>query len=332
MKFNNLTQSSQPKVKEEKGFIKIKDLLHECYENEHKLPSNHKKIAGYLSISQIAGNKACMRREYYNVMQHEFDNKFDFNTHSILKIGSLYHDMVQTVLLKYNKIEYVEHFLWNDEYKICGSIDGIIKDKDGSYILNDFKTISSTGFDYILKSGKAKEEHISQVHLYRFMIERQLGIKIDKMKITYLHKNQNHYGLRLDSAIKQLESTLEYLNGVYDWLSNNNRSTDKIAEQINNIRYSIDSIKFNTEKYEDEDYHIKEIDFMFDQDVLNKELRKIKEFWELIESNKIIAENNKTATRKADIKKEKFPNKISVNYICNSCRFLQVCRDGVKLK
>ena len=62
------------------------------------------------------------------------------------------------------------------------------------------------------------------------------------------------------------------------------------------------------------------------------ELKKIQEFWQLIENNKIIAENNKVATKKADIKKEKLPNKISVNYKCNNCKFLQVCRDGVKLK
>jgi len=332
MKFNKLTSKVVVEDKSTTEFIKIKDLLHECYENEHKLPSNHKKIAGYLSISQISGNKACMRKEYYNVMNHEFDNKFNFDSHSILKIGSLYHDMVQSVLLKYNKIEYVEQFLFNDEYRICGSIDGIIRDKNGDYILNDFKTISSAGFDYILKSRKAKEEHIAQVHLYAFMIEKQLGIKINKLKITYLHKNQNHYSMRLDTTLKNLNETLTYLEGIMKWLESKNKDTFSIEQQIYNIKNSISEIEFSTKKDEEEDYHIKEVDFMFDNNILNKELKKIVEFWELVENNKVILANNETAKFKKDVKTIKLPNKISVNYKCNNCKFLQACRNGVKLK
>lgn len=333
MKFNNLVQNSVVVEDDSrKGFIKVKDMLYECYEKESKLPSTHKKIEGYLSISQISGSKACMRKQYYEIEKYDSDEKFSFDSHSILKVGNLYHDLVQSVLIKYGKIEHVESFFSNDEYKICGSIDGIIKDYDGSYILNDFKTISSAGFDYILRSGRAKKDHIAQVHLYRFMIEKQLGIKIDKLKITYLHKNQNHYDLKMDNPLKNLQNTLEYLNDIYNWLEKNGKDTSKVLKQIGNVDSSINTLKYSSEKYENEDYHIKEIDMLFDQSILDAELNKIKEFWELVESNREIRTKNAVAVLKKDIKKEKLPNKISVNYKCNSCKFIQVCRDGVLLK
>lgn len=342
MKFNNITQKSENTIESSPAStVSVKKLLEECYESDSKKRQAHRKLEGYLSISQIAG-KACLRKAYYTLNNYPSDKVFNFESHSILEVGTLYHELVQSTMIRGNKLHYVEQFMKCDKYKICGSTDGLLRDDStGEYILNDFKTIGTAGFDYVVKTNKAKKDHISQVHLYAYMFSNMFNIPIKKMKITYLHKNQNFYSARLDTVIKNIQSNIGYLENVLNYMQSKDQNTLKIETQLAKLHHSVDELEGITTKKEDEDYHIKEIDFNFNQETLDIELNKVDDFWKLVENNKKIEEDNKkaieynkTVTKKKDlmpIKTIRLPNKISTDYICNSCPFLQVCRNGVKL-
>lgn len=331
MKYNNITQKSNISESSSASTVSVKKLLEECYESDSKKRQAHRKLEGYLSISQIAG-KACLRKAYYTLHNYPSEKVFNFESHSILEVGTLYHELVQSTMIRSNKLHFVEQFMKCDKYKICGSTDGLLRDDStGEYILNDFKTTGTAGFDYVVKANKAKKDHVSQVHLYAYMFSNMFKTPIKKMKITYLHKNQNFYTARLDTIISNIKSNIGYLENVFNYMQSKDQNTLKIETQLAKLHNSVNELEGIATKKEDEDYHIKEIDFNFSQDVLDIELNKVDQFWKLVESNKKIEEENKKATKKSDIRKIKLPNKISTDYICNSCPFIQVCRNGVKL-
>lgn len=77
---------------------------------------------------------------------------------------------------------------------------------------------------------------------------------------------------------------------------------------------------------------IKTFEINFNEDIMDNEIRKVKDFWSRYE---IAVENERISTKMFNgedlldgekLSKEKPPPKISTDYICNTCKYLKHCR------
>lgn len=298
---NNIKRNAIPSIKE---------MLHSALEEEKKV-DNHRTEDGYLSISSISGG--CLRKDYYRLKGYEANNSYEFNTQWIFGFGHAIHDYVQNILIKYGHLHGVEQFMKDDELKICGSTDGFLfskSDKENSIIVNDFKTCNLSTFTYVKSSNKAKKDHIAQLHLYGYLLNKTFDYKIDGLKVTYINKNQAYYFPYIASVknnLKLVQASLTKMSNYYT--SKGKISTaDSIDDKFNLLENSLLTLEREAEKMADrtEDWMIQEVDFDYSEDVLNNQVNVIKDFWTRLENNKP-------------------PNKTTKKYICSTCEFYNVC-------
>jgi hypothetical protein len=97
-----------------------------------------------------------------------------------------------------------EFIVYNPENDIAGSIDGIYKTRDNKLKLVDFKRIESidtvdkyehrTAYSPITDLENCNgEKYFLQLNMYKYMLERFYGVKIDSMCLLLLHPNKNKY-------------------------------------------------------------------------------------------------------------------------------------------
>ena len=299
----------------------VKQRLKQCLiQDKINIPDTHRKKEGYLSISQLAGD-SCKRKLYYQYKSEEKDDTYSLQSDLTLKVGTMYHELVQGTMLRnpeISKIFLVEQFLQDDELKICGSTDGCFYDDDGEMVINDFKTCSLSALERIKNSGKAKKDHIAQVHWYQYLIKKMYGHDIKRFKITYLCKNQMGYYPEIYGVKKNLSEVLNYLKSTSDKMKT---PSENLVQNISKIEYSFKTLEYGEKMSKEGEYLIYEVNFEYSDEVMQKELQKIDDFWNIVLYN-----DNRKQNKKGELPKEKFPNRITKKYYCVSCPYLSKCR------
>lgn len=96
------------------------------------------------------------------------------------------------------KIFRTEWMIYDEEFHICGTLDALFRDADGNYILVDWKrskklTYNPPSRDFGLHWSICDMKNISinhyklQLNTYKYILEKNYGIKISKMLIVGLH-------------------------------------------------------------------------------------------------------------------------------------------------
>lgn len=307
--------------------ISVENLIVNSFKQDNaNIVDTHKKLDGHLSISQISGD-ACMRKVYYQYNKVVKDEKQDVLSQLNTKIGSAIHEIIQSSLERNKSLSGIEQFLQDDDLKVCGSTDGYFEEhhhniKD-EIILNDFKSSGLGTFNYISKTNIPLNSHKAQVHWYAYLLKKKHpNLKLDKLKITYINKNGTGFSFNTFYIKKNIERTISYLKETNDKLIAKGRSNDILEAHINNLQITINDI-VKEEEFQSKLGKIKEVDFDFDDNLMEKEIQKIKDFWDLIKSNEKEIEKSKIEKGKPKIK---LPNKISKKTYCLNCDYLTTCR------
>lgn len=289
----------------------LRTLLNKALNNEHNLPSTHKKEKNYLSISSIAGD-ACLRKQYYALNNAQLSDNYNLEKHLIMGFGTLLHEMVQKPLEKYGFLTHVEQFLIDHDLKVCGSTDGYIP---SSNTIVDFKSCNLAMYNYVLRSGKAKLAHVAQAHWYAYLLGKQLNKKIDNIKIVYFNKNQSGYCPFLTYPETNIKGVLEYLERTADKMPNITDS-HPLVHNIVNLKQSLSELKTIKEREDVNGYDpiMVEIDVPYSDKIMQEEIAKVEKFWKDMEFNK------------TNDKKEILPKKISKKIYCQGCQYLLTCR------
>jgi hypothetical protein len=110
--------------------------------------------------------------------------------------------------------------VWDEEYKLTGSIDMVFKRKsDGAYVIYDWKRSKEIKMDNKWDTGLGPMEHLPnsnywhytlQLNVYRWFLQKHYGLKIVELCIIILHpNNQNYQKFKLNILDDEIESMLE---------------------------------------------------------------------------------------------------------------------------
>ena len=146
---------------------------------------------------------SCLRGVYFQRLGMPRDNEITAREVSSMKVGSLIHNYIQTILiesLKDNKEINVEAEVRVDipEFGATGYAD--IKITNGNSEIIELKSTNKDSFAFIKKQG-AKDNHQMQLWTYLY------GLNIKQGRIVYLSKDymdKQEFIIRLDD--KELES------------------------------------------------------------------------------------------------------------------------------
>jgi len=93
--------------------------------------------------------------------------------------------------------------VWDDEFKLTGSIDMVFKRKsDGAYAIYDWKRSKEIKMDNTWDTGYGPLDHLPnsnywhytlQLNVYRWFLEKHYGIKVVELCIVILHPNNSNY-------------------------------------------------------------------------------------------------------------------------------------------
>lgn len=156
---------------------------------------------GHWHPSSISG---CPRQALYGFRGVKATNPRDDRSKRILRVGHLLHEFVQAAILADPEVEifYPEISLHDQALNIVGHADGLMRLKDGSWLLLEFKTINSMAFKY---RDLPKPEHVTQVTAYMKAVRdfgcvytlpdgtigniAPLGEKLRSARIVYVSKD-----------------------------------------------------------------------------------------------------------------------------------------------
>lgn len=305
----NLIEEVKKEVIKPKTSISFRKMFEEALDKyDEKYPHKHRKIDGYLSISQISG-ESCMRKNYYDIMGYQKQG-IPFRNRIIMDFGTRLHELAQQCMGEFGYLKGVEDFMFLDELKVCGSTDGWLVNQDnGSLILNDIKTANLNTYQKVLSTNEPKKDHKAQVHWYSYILRKKANIEINDLKITYICKNQSSYTPLWQQDFDKLNNFVQILNNDPQYV---------YSDELKSLNYINYKLQKDFQLSQEDDYLIKEVDFKYDEEIIKKEIEKIEDFWALIENNKELVKNGK---------KEKIPSKIRDGVICQSCNFRKVCRN-----
>jgi len=108
--------------------------------------------------------------------------------------------------------------VWDEDHKVSGSIDMVYRNKlDGTFAIYDWKRAKemkmenqwATGFGPVSNLPDTNYWHYTlQLNMYRWLLEKNYGIKISEMALIVLHPNNKNYKRyklnRLDEEIEEI--------------------------------------------------------------------------------------------------------------------------------
>lgn len=299
MKLNIDIDFENYQVEEIDNKFSFTKLLKEAFS---KLEDTHKKKDGYLSISQFTGN-ACLRKCYYQLMKVQ-RSKNTFEKDWIFKVGHSIHDLIQSTMEQQKFLMGVEQYFEDHELKICGSTDGYFIDHSKKEIrMLDIKSAGLNTFEYVSKSNRAKVDHIAQLHVYAYLLKKHFypDYEIKSMHILYVNKNQADFKPNLDDLLNKYEKMYhDYSEMVKE------NCVPFVLEDVEQDRLDFHNIVKQKSEV-NKDYQLKECVFNYSEEIIQKELDKLEDFWNRIENNKL-------------------PNKISKFLYCKNCEYVLECR------
>lgn len=115
-----------------------------------------------------SGLFSCERQAVYAVRGIEPTNERDPRSKRILYTGTTFHGIVQSAarLDPHVATAYTEVLCDVPDLNILGSADQLLRFHDGTWELQEYKTISPKGMEYALP----KPEHVEQVRTYMFVL------------------------------------------------------------------------------------------------------------------------------------------------------------------
>ena len=116
-----------------------------------------------------------------------------------------------------------EWMIYDKELKLAGSIDMIFKNKNGSLEIYDWKRckeIKKTGWNKFAKTECIEHlpdsnywHYTLQLNTYKYMIEKNYGLKVNGMYLVCLHpnnKNKSFMKIKVPTLKKEIDDLMEY--------------------------------------------------------------------------------------------------------------------------
>jgi hypothetical protein len=170
----------------------------------------------------------CARKAVYEVRGTPPTNPRTPQNRRVLFIGSTLHVVLQAAISEDPLVEqyWSEVPIYDDGLNIIGKADGLRLMKDGSYEMDELKTISQRGLEYARKKGDLpRQEHLGQAWDYADALVRfgspAFGIlplqdKLTKIRFCYLSKEDadiEEIVYELDGTERgKIEERITYLN------------------------------------------------------------------------------------------------------------------------
>lgn len=192
----------------------------------------------------------------YEDMIHEFDTAFLNAELAGLKFDRTDDEKNENISRKYKAC--VRHFLQNhipierdmalEEYILIkvggflfgGYFDAVHKDKDGNYVITDWKTST-------IYTGKKIDQEKNQLVLYAEGL-RQMGVSIEKLKIRWCFIKYLNITMPLKNGNTRTTRAERHAwfgkikNNVKMWLKDTNRYSDEEIEDMLNYSLEFDTI------------------------------------------------------------------------------------------
>jgi hypothetical protein len=110
--------------------------------------------------------------------------------------------------------------VWDEEYKLTGSIDMVFKRKsDGAFVIYDWKRSKEIKKDNKFDSGLGPMDHLPntnywhytlQLNVYRWFLQKHYGLTIVDLAIVIFHPNNTDYQIfHLDILDKEIKDMLD---------------------------------------------------------------------------------------------------------------------------
>lgn len=95
----------------------------------------------------------------------------------------------------HNKTPYrTEWMIYDDTYKICGTVDMVYLNDDGTYDIIDWKRTKKISIPRNKNPCNTTYWHYAiQLNCYKYMLEKNYDIKINKLIIVQLHPEQDNF-------------------------------------------------------------------------------------------------------------------------------------------
>lgn len=168
------------------------------------------------SPSQVG---VCMRARYYSRTGAVGDpNSVDARTRRIFDNGTKMHERVQEYLTQQGMLLMSELPVFDKDYKILGSSDGIIRISEDEIAILELKSINSNGFSRLTE---VKDEHYMQGLVYVYCVER--------------HRQYIHKLIEDGSYAKSRPNRRKVYVSLYPHLKDGSKHDreDKIAYRVN---------------------------------------------------------------------------------------------------
>lgn len=242
-----------------------------------------------------SGVSNCCRLTYFMRKGVEADYKANEpRLQRIFDNGTCVHLRLQNYLLKSGVLLDDEAPLFNSEYKIMGTTDGLLLDGNTLAVL-EIKSINAYGFNAL---KDAKDEHKLQASIYLFCLNE---LRKDILR-----------GKRKELENAYLEKLNSFLVG-----DKHNTKAEKVEKQFKSFCKTLDLLEKYPKPlkkviflYESKDtQELKEFCFTDIMGVLNEALKKFSYLNDCVETNTVP------------------PMEKSFN--CNGCRFREVCKKDV---
>lgn len=118
---------------------------------------------------------SCPRKAVYEFRGTEKSNPPDERARRVFRVGHILHEFVQTAISRDPDVVafYAEVKILDEERRIKGSADGLIRYGNGTWEVLEFKTINSNAFRY---NDLPKEDHKGQGSVYIDLLRTYGGI------------------------------------------------------------------------------------------------------------------------------------------------------------
>ncbi len=133
----------------------------------------------------------------------------------VMDAGTKLHDFIQTKLSQDLNIE-IEKELKNEHPPIRGFADGVITLDDGSKIILEIKTTSSSAYDYRVSTQKVPGYHIGQVLIYMYIENVDMSLLFYLNRDTFERVIIPVYRKDYTSELEELLSWLNSLEAIIE--------------------------------------------------------------------------------------------------------------------
>ena len=152
----------------------------------------------------------------HNSIELYYKNELDNIPKEIEKEFNYFLNFNENEIKLNNKILFkTEWSIFDEEYKIAGSIDVIYTDNNQKYYIYDWKRTNKIKYNNFYQQGlypchlldNCNYNHYSlQLNIYKYILEKNYNIIIESMNLVYLHPDESNYKIE---TIPNLQSCID---------------------------------------------------------------------------------------------------------------------------